>query len=90
MGKTKLCVFGDEISRLVGFIDSKHMLRSFQEIANYTLAPYYKPTQVDMWISQRQWDNHVEGTRQINPVTSEKGGTLNLGVGTKLGVATVY
>lgn len=47
----------------------------FQEIANYKSAPYYKPTQVDMYILQKQWDNHVEGTRQINPVTSEKGGT---------------
>ena len=60
----------------------------FQEIANYKSAPYYKPTQVDMYILQKQWDNHVEGTRQINPVTSEEGETHC--VGTELGVATVY
>ena len=47
----------------------------FQEIAKNLKAPYYKPTQVGWWNTLRQWDNHVEGTRQINPVTSEEGET---------------
>jgi len=49
---------------------------SFQEKAKNQKAPYYKPTQVESCISRRQWDNHVEGTRQINLVTSEEEGTL--------------
>ena len=64
------------------------MFSGKSDIHNY--APYLKPTQVDMWNTQKQWDNHVEGTRQINPVTSEEGETQILCVGTELGVATVY
>ena len=53
-----------------------------------------KPTLVDLLKKLRLRENHVEGTRQITSVTSEKGGhridfLFNL-CGTKEGVATVY
>lgn len=53
-----------------------------------------KPTLVDLLNKLRLRENHVEGTRQITSVTSEKGGhgvdfQINP-CGTKEGVATVY
>ena len=39
--------------------------------SNHTVL---KPTQVDRWNTPRLRENHVEGTRQITSVTSEKGG----------------
>ena len=49
-----------------------------------------KPTLVDLLNKLRLRENHVEGTRQITSVTSEKGGHGFFPCGTKKGVATVY
>ena len=58
----------------------------------FSLKPYPKPTLVDTLRKRRRSENHVEGTRQTNLVTSEEKvrAFIKNVLGTKMGVATVY